>query len=351
MPLQKFTVSRDDSIYEAFPDVVLTNNGKLICVFLECKHHIDRSYTRIVLTESTDRGRSWSSKKPLVKEQIGFPFWDGPRISRLRNGNLVIICDSVKDYGYRRDEICANSFLWFGDTEGLQWDGPYETPVGGIVPDRICELPSGRWTTSTHVRNMETGRLESMLWYSDDKGHTWSDPVLIGSHPGLDLCEATILPLPDGMLVAFIRENSLIGLDCFKAISRDQGETWEGVYNVPIPACHRPVSGILKSGKIMITHRYHHGGVPSFEAGAQNFFAALMDMEYAKETKRNNQWVRIMPIDYDRSLTPDTGYSGWVQFADGEIYIVNYIVDDAPNAQIRGYSLTEEDFYIARRGL
>jgi sialidase-1 len=30
--IQKFNVSRDDSIYEAWPDVVLTDGGKLICV-------------------------------------------------------------------------------------------------------------------------------------------------------------------------------------------------------------------------------------------------------------------------------------------------------------------------------
>ncbi len=48
--IQKFTVSRDDSIYEAWPDVALTRSGKLLCVFAECKHHRDRSYTRIVNT-------------------------------------------------------------------------------------------------------------------------------------------------------------------------------------------------------------------------------------------------------------------------------------------------------------
>jgi len=51
-------------------------------------------------------------------------------------------------------------------------------------------------------------------------------------------------------------------------------------------------------------------------------------------------------VDFDRSAHSDLGYSGWVQFADGEIYIVNYIVDDAPKGQIRGYALRMEDFLI-----
>ncbi|MDF2685403.1 MAG: hypothetical protein K0S55_584, partial [Clostridia bacterium] len=62
-PIKKFTVSRDDSNYHAWPDLVKTKNGKLICVFTECLHHGDRTNSRIMLTESTDRGRTWSYKK------------------------------------------------------------------------------------------------------------------------------------------------------------------------------------------------------------------------------------------------------------------------------------------------
>ncbi len=38
--------------------------------------------------------------------------------------------------------------------------------------------------------------------------------------------------------------------------------------------------------------------------------------------------------------------AGWVQFEDGEIYVVNYILDDAPKAQIRGYALQVQDFLL-----
>ncbi len=43
--IEKFTVSRDDSIYEAFPDVALAVSGRLVCVFAECTHHSDRGYS------------------------------------------------------------------------------------------------------------------------------------------------------------------------------------------------------------------------------------------------------------------------------------------------------------------
>ena len=66
MSIQKFFISRDPVLYEAWPDVALTPGGKLVAVFSECIHHIDRSYTQIMLTESVDRGRTWSPKRPLT---------------------------------------------------------------------------------------------------------------------------------------------------------------------------------------------------------------------------------------------------------------------------------------------
>ena len=78
----------------------------------------------------------------------------------------------------------------------------------------------------------------------------------------------------------------------------------------------------------------------------QNLFAALTDVPSCLAADRNGAHTRIMPIDFDRSGESDTGYSGWVQFPDGEIYVVNYIMDDAPKAQIRGYSFFESDFLL-----
>ena len=80
--------------------------------------------------------------------------------------------------------------------------------------------------------------------------------------------------------------------------------------------------------------------------GHQNFFAALTDRESALALTRDHVQTRIVPIDFDRSAEIDTGYSGWVQFDDGEICIANYVVDDAPKGKIRGYSLRMKVFIL-----
>ena len=52
-------------------------------------------------------------------------------------------------------------------------------------------------------------------------------------------------------------------------------------------------------------------------------FAAFFSARSLNETDRARQSARIMPVDYDRNPQPDLGYSGWTQFDDGEIYVVN----------------------------
>ncbi len=344
--IRKFTVSRDDSIYEAWPDVALTPSGNLVCVFSECTHHGDRSYTRIVLTESGDRGRTWAPKRALTEPTHGLSaYWNCARITCLRDGRLAVLVDKLfAPEGSAAPKQCRN-YLFFSDDGGRTWSDPVDTPALGIVPDKLLELPDGRWILSCHSRDRDFDCTAQRLWYSDDQGASWRGPVIVARQKGLKLCEVSILPCED-KLVAFHRENSGLGWDCYKTISPDRGESWGEVIPFPLPGCHRPVAGRLRDGRILITHRFMQGGKGWTGWWTQNFFAALTDDESALAGTRGEAHTRILPVDFDRSPASDTGYSGWVQFDDGEIYIVNYIVDDAPNGQIRGYSLQMSDFVI-----
>jgi len=341
--VEKFIVSRDDSIYQAFPDVALTPTGKLLCVFLECTHHADRSYTNNMVVASTDRGRTWSPKQPLTPAlrgdpKKGDPSYDCPRITTLSDGRLAAIINRAHE-----------NLLMFSEDEGETWSEMAPTAVEGGVPDKLIELKvgpdAGRWLLEAHVE--QKGGWAVRNWFSDDQGKTWRGPRLIAQDPDLFLCEGSILECPGGQLVCFMRENSHMGYDCFKCISTDGGETWEGLYRMPVPGCHRPVAGMLRSGKVLITHRYCQGGKGWLGWWTQNFFAALTDVESCLARDRQRAQCRILPLDYDRSPVSDCGYSGWVQFPDGEVYVVNYCVDDAPKGHIRGYSLRESDLILA----
>jgi len=343
MPLQKFTVSRDDSIYHAWPDVVLCDSGKLICTFTECNAHGDRSNSRIVCVESYDRGRTWTSKRPLTEVTTANDNYNCSRISKMPDGRLVRICDRV--YGKEMKGTKNEIYLWFSSDEGKTWTDPILTPAEGIVPDKYNVLKSGRHMILAH-RVSDMGKLQQCMWYSDDEGKSWSDCIVIAADENLNICEASLLETPNGELVVYMRENSGRGIDCLKVISTDNGNTWSEICNVPVPACHRPVVGYLKSGKVLMTYRFMQGGKGWLGSWTQNVFAAFLDPDQVLETKRSAQSARIVPLDFDRSPKSDLGYTGWVQFDDGEIYVVTYIVDDAPKAQIRGYSFREEDFLL-----
>lgn len=345
MAIQKFTVSNDPDIYEAWPDVVLANPEKMVCVFSECTHHGNRSYTRVMLTESTDRGRTWTPKHPLTEGTAGKDYYyNCARINCLSDGRLVITIDRVFHKNDESKEQNAQVLLYFSADEGNTWEGPFSTPMNGIVPDKLIELPGGRLIVSAHYRS--NGRLAQFMHYSDDGGESWSRRITVAESPQFNLCEVSMLPLGGNTVVAFLRENSLVGYDCKKVISYDRGNTWGKIIDFPLPGCHRPTAGMLNDGKILITYRFHQGGKGWLGSWTQNFFAAVTDRASVLAENRGESSARILPVDFDRSPKSDLGYSGWVQFADGEIYIVNYIVDDAwDKAQIRGYSLRMNDFF------
>ena len=111
---------------------------------------------------------------------------------------------------------------------GKRLVGAKSTPLCGIVPDKLFQLQSGRLLISAHFKNRDTGKLKQHLWYSDNNGDNWSERVIIASDSRYNLCEDPILECRDGTQVAFLRENSGMGLDCFQAFYRNGGVTVTG---------------------------------------------------------------------------------------------------------------------------
>lgn len=368
MPIEKVTVSRDDRIYEFVPDVAQLPDGTLVCIYRESDGHSVQHWSGLVTRRSIDGGHTWSERTQIVQsfpnEEGVVLKWNCPRIRYLSDGRLVALCD-VMPVPPNEDTDLTNSkiVMWFSDDAGVSWSEPVHTPIFGIVPDKLLELPSGTWLVATHVRMkngqyMREGQATEIVHRSEDKGKTWEGPFIVGHDERYYLCEGSILALPDGELVCYMRENSRKGLPAFKSFSKDEGRTWEGVYPTPMDGCHRPVSGLLPDGRVLITYRYQQGGgvgkrtinEPSTWRGktpgywARNTFAYLETVESAKARDLMEQGGIILPIDHDRSPRSDSGYTGWVAQHDGRIFCVNYIVDDAPMAQIRGYWFSPDDF-------
>lgn len=343
--IQQYSVSRDDTVYECFPDITKTKSGKLICVFRESAHHADLNNSRLVLKESLDNGKTWGEKTALTEKHPASYAYNCPRISCMDDGELIIICDKL-DRTKKEDYLVnCEQHLFRSHDDGKTWVGPEVIPCKGIVPDKYRVLSNGRHMFALHERNPETKKLQQCAYYSDDEGKTWTR-VIVASDERYELCEASIVEAEPGVLVAFMRENSALGYSCKKAISHDFGTTWEGVYDTNIDCCHRPVVQRCANGMYFMTYRYMQGGKGWLGSWTQNFFGAFFDHSSLLATTRKGHGIRVFPIAYDRSPKSDMGYSGWVELEDGRFYVVTYLLDDAPLAQIRGYEFTWNDVIL-----
>ena len=119
-----------------------------------------------MLTDSVDKGRTWSPKRPLTELTMNDNPYNCARISTLPDGKTAVICDQL--HGWEEKGSRADNYVWFSDDDGEHFPDPILLPADGIVPDKYRVLSSGRIIISTHTRSQESGNLEQHLWYSDD---------------------------------------------------------------------------------------------------------------------------------------------------------------------------------------
>lgn len=328
-------VVRRAGIYSCFPDLCRAPSGALLCVYRESDSHSARDFSHLSLVRSEDGGQSWSEPVRIVESSAedGVLFkWNCPRIGQLPDGRLYLLCDGypVPPGESRTDE--SRVFFWLSADEGQSWSGPQETPIRGIVPDRLLVTQRGSWIVATHYRRPQTGTLGQSAWRSQDGGKHWTEATICAD-ARYHACEASLLEAQDGTLIAYMRENSRLGLPALKAISVDDGVTWEGPALTLIAGCHRPVSGWIAGDRVLITYRWLLGG----RSANRHFYGYVETAASALSLDRRAQEGFVFPIDLDRSPRPDTGYSGWAVLDSGEVFCVNYLLDDFPTAQIRGY--------------
>jgi hypothetical protein len=343
---RSFTISRDDSTYECFPSLTRCKDGRIVLVYRESDGHKARKYSRLIVRASDDNGQTFSDRKVLIATEHkdgALLKYNCAKVQQLSDGSLLVACDRFPiPPGEMTKGGDESRIVFFTSSDnGDTWSEPRDTGIRGIMPDEVVELPDGDWLLATQFRPADLGCIAQCVSRSSDKGKTWDSPTVIAACKPLHLCEASIVRLPIGELVCYMRENSGKGLPVFKSFSHDGGKTWEGPFETMMGGGHRPVAHMTHSGKVLITYRHQPG---SHTVWAKNTFAFMEPIESALEKNRDKQTGIVLPLDHDRSPASDGGYTGWVETAPGEFVIANYIVDDAPKAQIRGYRVRETDF-------
>ncbi len=340
------TVTRNDEVYECFPDMTRLPSGDLMVIYRESESHEGYEYCNLVVRRSQDEGVTWSERQAIVegpraKEGREYVKYNCPRICALSDGRVAAICDENVFDVPREPERRRDIVIWWSEDDGRSWSEPVRTGIRPWLPDKIRELSDGTLLLGGQVVRDDTGLLTWHCCRSEDGGQSWSEPITIADDGQFHHCEGSIIELPGGELVCYMRENSHQGYPGYKCISRDTGLTWEGPYRTLMAGCERPVGGMLESGKVLVTYRSNMRGAA---CGKQNQFAYLETVESALEPERSKQQGRILMLDHDNNSRPDTGYSGWAQLRDGRVLCVYYIKREAPMAFIRGRFFSEEDF-------
>lgn len=356
-------VVKDNEVWQGHPDVAFFKD-RIFVVWRESDRHLTDGGTSIKTVDgSLFDHEDGSASLSYITEPYTIASsphrLNCPRLSVIDN-TLYMICDEIlggDDFmGTEVKESSTRIFLW-QTKNGREWAGPFHTSIRGIVPDRICKFNNayllathtGKTSKQTQFGFMQMDDpvqvyLTQNVWKTTDiQSGNWVKYSL-ADDPDMNFCEASITVTPEGQLLCLMRENSQKGLPAYCSVS-ESASRWTKPEPTRLFGCHRPVTGFLKSGRLLTTYR-EASHVFGKRYWARNTFAHLCDFN-SLDLKQGI----ILPLDHDSSPHPDGGYTGWVQLPDERIVVVNYITNDAPYTAVGGpkpyikwYVLTESDF-------
>jgi len=347
--MTKSVVSAEPDIYKMLPDLARCEDGSLVCCYRESLVHGRWPWTRIAMHISRDGGRNWGPKAVVeeIPDHATGGGWNTPRLLHLGGGRLLMICDWGPPH---EQEYTPNSkiFSWHSEDGGVTWSGKAETGITGHICPCLFRTRSGKIFLAADGWDGTTWSVD--LWVSEDEGASWQGPTVVSASRELWLNEATFVQLEDDTLVCYIREDQE-RLRGYKAISHDDGATWQGPHPTHLLSCiGRPEAGLLRSGEVIVFYGFSNAPrLLVLHAESQASAADPDCVENATKSHLSPDFRRFF-VEHDRSIHPDGAYSGWVQLPDGDLYVVQYIVDDAPMAFIRSYRISRDDWILAPEG-
>jgi len=320
-----------------FPGLTRTGNGDLLasfCTQFDCLPGGDA-----YLLRSTDGGRTWGeptlllrSKKPdgCINLSMG--------LTTLRAGTILYPCCDAK-LTRKWDQHDADLIILRSEDHGRTWSEPRPIATEVCEPfayGKIIELSNGDllcpiWGKRTPDEAWRTGLVRSR-----DGGRTWGEHVTIGYDPDPTLptsqdeavhCagfnEATLLELPDGRIVAVLRQQGVAGgkRELYRSMSTDAGRTWSEPECLALwgtsPSLHPG-----PSGEIILGYRNHLGN-------PQGLAAAGVGVSLSSDAGRT--WSRHMlledPQGHRYGHEFEAGYPAFLDLDDERMLILFYSYD------------------------
>lgn len=343
--LEKFVVYKDRQDEALFPGITRAANGDLLVSF--CTQFDCQPGGEAFLIRSSDEGRTWNPPVPLVRSNKP----DGcinlsVGLTTLKDGTVLYPCCDAK-ITRKWDQHEADLLILRSYDHGASWSDP--VPIGTEVIEpfaygKIIELTDGDLLCPIWGKRVPDEPWRTGLVRSRDGGKTWGAHITIGYDPhtvipassassdesvhSAGFNEATLVELPDGRILAVLRQQGVgqAVRQLFQSLSRDGGRTWSEPQPLPLwgtsPSLHLTASGLLLLG-----YRNHRGNPQGLETAGVGMslsddFGATWIEHRLLEDPQGHQYQHEF----------EAGYPAFLNVERGRVLVVFYSYDPALSA-------------------
>jgi hypothetical protein len=262
---QPAVISRGDAAYtyQAFPDACRLKNGDILAVFYAGYGHVSLEAVdfpnggRICMVRSSDEGKTWGKPEVLFDDADDNR---DPHIAQLDDGSLVCTFFSWRHTGPRYKSY--KDFSWKTWREAAELNGAQmvRSTDGGKTWEKTARTLWAKWVCSAPVRQLPDGTCVLGLYAdnaaavarSTDHGVTWQEPAVIPNPNKVSLdAETDVIRLNDGKLFAALRSSKI---HMHFSTSSDGGASWTPATDIGFDG-HCPHLNRLSTGEIILCHR------------------------------------------------------------------------------------------------